>query len=95
MKPMMIVTIVRKNSGFCRTKLIYCGISVTKNDVWEYTPSTDLWITRTSFEGTSRTDPVGFATENGRGFVVTGISSTLAFDDIWEFKPTQEFNEAD
>ena len=66
-----------------------------KNDVWEYTPSTDLWTTRTNFEGTTRTDAVGFTTESGRGFVATGQSSNLYFDDIWEFKPTETYNEED
>ncbi len=66
-----------------------------RNDVWEYTPSTDLWTTRTNFEGTSRTDAVAFSTENGRGFVATGQSSSLTFDDIWEFKPTEAFNAED
>lgn len=66
-----------------------------KNDVWEYTPSTDLWTIRTSFEGTTRTDAVAFSLENGRGFVATGVSSTLYFDDIWEFKPNDTYNEED
>jgi N-acetylneuraminic acid mutarotase len=92
-------TIIRKKAAvFVLNGKAYitCGdIGNLKNDVWEYTPSTDLWATRTSFEGTARTDAVGFATENGRGFVTTGISSTLTFDDIWEFKPLDDFNEAD
>ncbi len=92
-------TIVRKKAAaFVINGKAYmaCGdIGNLKNDVWEYTPSTDLWTTRTSFEGTTRTDAVGFATENGRGFVATGISSTLTFDDIWEFKPLEPFDEED
>jgi N-acetylneuraminic acid mutarotase len=66
-----------------------------KNDVWEYTPSTDLWTMRTNFEGTTRTDAVAFTTESGRGFLTTGQSSNLFFDDIWEFKPTEAYNEED
>jgi len=66
-----------------------------RNDVWEYTPSTDLWTTRTNFEGSVRIDAVAFSTENGRGFVATGQSSSLPLDDIWEFKPTETYNEAD
>jgi|WetSurSiteA1Bulk_404760.scaffolds.fasta_scaffold02176_2 N-acetylneuraminic acid mutarotase len=66
-----------------------------KNDVWEYTPSTDLWTTRTNFEGATRVDAVAFSTADGRGFVTTGLSSSTPFDDIWEFKPLDTYNEED
>lgn len=65
---------------------------------WEYNPSTDRWTERTAFEGTARTGAVGFAVDN-RGFVLTGAGSTsstsLFFDDMWEFKPRDEYNEYD
>lgn len=66
-----------------------------KKDVWEYDPGTDLWTPRTNFEGATRTDAVAFTTQNGRGFVTTGLSSSLTFDDIWEFKPNDPYNEED
>lgn len=65
---------------------------------WEYDPYSDRWTERTEFEGTSRTAAVGFAINN-RGFVLTGrstsTSSSLYFDDMWEFKPKDEYNEYD
>lgn len=65
---------------------------------WEYNPNTDRWTEKTSFEGTSRTSAVGF-TLNNRGFLLTGRGSTsstsLLFDDMWEFKPWDEYDEYD
>lgn len=65
---------------------------------WEYNPITDRWTERTSFEGSARTAAAGFAIDN-RGFVLTGRGSTtttsLYFDDMWEFKPRDEYNEYD
>ncbi len=65
---------------------------------WEYDPVNDRWTERTSFEGSARTGAVGFVINN-RGFVLTGVGSTsstsLYFDDMWEFKPWDEYNEYD
>ncbi|PLB85247.1 galactose oxidase [Dysgonamonadaceae bacterium] len=65
---------------------------------WEYNPTTDRWTQRTSFEGSARTAAVGFSIDN-RGFVLTGRGSTtttsLYYDDMWEFKPRDEYNEYD
>lgn len=59
--------------------------------VWEYDPIYDTWSEKTSFEGTARTDAVGFSINN-RMFVATGRNSSSYFDDIWELDPntTQE-----
>jgi hypothetical protein len=70
-------------------------VGSTKSDVWEYDAATDLWTARTDFEGTGRKDAVAFSTEDGRGYVAVGISGSTYFDDIWEFKPTEKFNEDD
>lgn len=65
---------------------------------WEYNPVTDRWTERTEFEGTARTGAVGFSIDN-RGYVLTGVGSTtstsLYFDDMWEFKPEDEYDEYD
>lgn len=62
---------------------------------WEYNPYTDRWTERTTFEGSARTAAVGFSINN-RGFVLTGrSSSSLYYDDMWEFKPKDEYNEYD
>ena len=62
--------------------------------VWEYLPSQDSWVERSSFEGTSRQDAVGF-TVNGRCYITTGRSSSIRLDDLWEFQPTEEYDEDD
>lgn len=64
------------------------------SEVWEYNPSKDLWTEKTEFEGTPRTSAVGF-TINGRGFIATGKSSSTYFDDVWEFKPFEDYVEDD
>ncbi|RUT78658.1 Kelch repeat-containing protein [Ancylomarina longa] len=62
-----------------------------KRDVWEYDPSKDDWVERTSLEAevASREYAVGFSLNN-RGFIATGSSSGLRLDDVWEFNPTME-----
>jgi N-acetylneuraminic acid mutarotase len=65
------------------------------NDVWEYDAVTDLWVARTNFEGSPRKDAVAFTTEDGRGFITTGLSSNTAYDDTWEFKPLEPYNNED
>lgn len=67
--------------------------SLVKN-TWEYNPITDRWTERTAFEGTARSAAVAFAINN-RGFVLTGRSSSYYFDDMWEFKPNDEYNKYD
>lgn len=62
--------------------------------VWEYDPQTDLWTERTSFEGTSRTEAIGFSL-NSFAYVTTGRNSSYYFDDIWSFDPLAEYNEDD
>ncbi|HEX3008695.1 MAG TPA: kelch repeat-containing protein [Bacteroidales bacterium] len=61
------------------------------NTVWEYDPSTDLWKEKTSFEGSTRFEAVGF-TINNRMFITTG-SYGDQLDDTWEFKPAEEYDE--
>ena len=65
-----------------------------RSTTWEYNPSEDLWTERTSFEGGTRSEAVGFSLDN-RGFVLTGKSGTTQYDDMWEFFPTQEYDSND
>lgn len=64
-----------------------CGESGSiRSDSWKYNPATDLWENVAKFKGTARTSTCSFS--NGqRGYIVTGGSNTLYFDDIWEFHP--------
>lgn len=64
-----------------------------RSDTWKYDPDTDLWENVAKFKGTARSYAVSFS--NGkRGYVATGKSSTLRFDDIWELHP-YEYDEDD
>jgi len=63
-------------------------------DTWEYDFATDLWTSKTPFEGAARSGANAFSINN-RGFVLLGKSSTYQFEDIREFFPDQEYNEAE
>lgn len=65
-----------------------------KTDYWIYDPATDLWSgdsddDYTPFKGSARAGAVGFSTGT-KGFVVTGGSSSLYFDDMWELLPYEK-----
>jgi len=70
------------------------GGTTTGGEVWEYDPVTDLWSEKSNFEGSPRSDAVGFAIGN-RGYVTMGKSLAYYFDDIWAFDPDAEMNEYD
>lgn len=61
---------------------------------WCYDFASDSWTRRTSYERSGRTGAVGFAVK-GRGFVGTGKSGSLDFDNFDEFIPTQTYNAND
>ncbi|MBS1921354.1 MAG: galactose oxidase [Bacteroidetes bacterium] len=61
---------------------------------WEYNPVTDLWTQKTGFEGSARTGAVAF-TLNNRGFVMTGRSGSLSFDNCYEWHPNDPVNAND
>lgn len=66
-------------------------------DTWEYDFATDTWIQKTPFEGAARYGACAFSINN-RGFVLLGQSSTSGtgyLEDIREFFPAQEYNEAE
>jgi N-acetylneuraminic acid mutarotase len=62
---------------------------------YEYDPTADIWLERTTFVASSRQDAVAFSlSETGktRGFVMTGSSASNRFDDFFEFFPTATDN---
>jgi len=61
---------------------------------WEYDFSTDLWVEKTSFEGSAREGGIGFSLD-GRGYILTGNNSSYRFDDMWEFFPGDEQSDDD
>ena len=81
-------------SSFAMNGYGYVGCGEGSKTIWEYNPSTDLWNEKTSLEGSSRTDAIGFAI-NERGFILLGRSGSSYYDDVWEFKPFEEQNDDD
>ncbi|WP_317173193.1 Kelch repeat-containing protein [Maribacter aquimaris] len=74
---------------------IACGIAGgTLTSVWQYDPSDDTWDDRTSFEGTSRQDPIAFS-NGSSAFVGLGRTSSLYLDDLYEFFPFDEYDDED
>lgn len=84
------VTFVMDGKGYVATG----GRSTTGSDVWEYNPTTDLWVEKYSLEGADRTEAVSL-TINNIGYVLTGRNSSYYFDDVWRFEPNSEYNEYD
>lgn len=82
------VSFVINNKGYI-TAGEYSSLLTT---TWEYNPLTDRWIKKTAFEGAARMGAVGI-TAGGKGFLATGRSSSLSFDDLWEFKPDDVYDE--
>jgi N-acetylneuraminic acid mutarotase len=66
----------------------------TSSTVYEFNPLTGFWDTKTSFEGSERYLGIAFTLQN-RGFVGLGQNSTRRWDDIWEFFPDIEYDDAD
>jgi len=64
------------------------------NTTWEYDFATDLWTSKTPFEGAARTGAVSFSLTAG-GYVTTGRSSTYTFDDLRVFHPDEAYNAND
>ncbi|MEM7483836.1 MAG: kelch repeat-containing protein [Bacteroidota bacterium] len=91
-------TITRSNAtGFALNGYGYiaCGESSgTLTSVWEYDPSTDTWESKTSFEGTSRQDPVSFSNDT-RAFIGLGRTGSLYLDDFDEFFAFEDYDEDD
>lgn len=71
------------------------GISASgaiDKSVFEFNATTGEWVQKTSFEGSARSLPSAYVLE-GRAFVGTGQNGSNYYDDIWEFKPDQIFDE--
>jgi hypothetical protein len=91
-------SIVRSGAvGFSMNNRGYVALGTSGSvtgTVWEYVPGSDTWIERTEFEGYSRTDAVGF-TIGERGFMATGRNGSSYYDDLYEFRPLEEYDEDD
>ena len=63
----------------------------TNGSVYEFDATTSIWDERTSFEGSPRSLAVAYVLE-GRAFVATGQNASSRYDDVWEFKPYEEYD---
>jgi len=86
------VSFVINNKGY----LVTGKLGGYSREVWEYEPTTDKWVERTSLENEvpSREDAVAFSLNN-RGFFTTGNASGNYLDDTWEFNPTMKETDED
>jgi N-acetylneuraminic acid mutarotase len=66
--------------------------NATTGTVYEFDPTSYLWDERTSFEGSARSLAVAYVLE-GRAFVGTGQNGSSRYDDVWEFKPHETYDE--
>jgi N-acetylneuraminic acid mutarotase len=53
---------------------------------WQYDPVNDQWAQKTAFEGSARTGAIAFSLSD-RGFLITGMSGSLVYDNGFEFHP--------
>ena len=64
------------------------------SDTWQYDPSKDLWTqyysfsTNTPTAGSARSGACSFSFGDGYGYLTTGGSGNVKFDDTWRFNPT-------
>ncbi|WP_276369419.1 galactose oxidase [Chryseolinea sp. H1M3-3] len=65
----------------------------TDGSVYEFDATTSIWDERTTFEGSARSLAVGYVLD-GRAFLGTGQNASSRYDDIWEFKPQEEYDES-
>ena len=64
-------------------------------DIISFDPISNVWIEDfTPFEGVARGGAVGFVIDN-RGYITTGRSGAARHDDIWEWRPNEEYEEFD
>jgi len=70
------------------------SVGTNTSTTWEYTPGSDIWEEKTGFEGVGRSGAVSF-TINNRAFVALGGSASSYYEDIWEFVPTDDYDEDD
>lgn len=57
------------------------------NSSWRYEQSSDRWTQVDKFEGSARGYGVGFSLNN-KGYIATGSSGAVRFDDNWRFDPS-------
>lgn len=84
------VAVVRDSKAYIMTGVASSG--ATDGSIYEFDAATMKWNELTAFEGSARNLAVGFALDR-RIFLGTGQNGTRRYDDIWEFKPEEEYDE--
>jgi N-acetylneuraminic acid mutarotase len=57
------------------------------DDVYEYNPQSNLWLTKADFPGTARSFGIG-TVANGKAYIGFGASTTQYLNDLWSYDPT-------
>lgn len=83
------VTFTVQDKGYIMGGISSTG--ATNGSVFEFDPATGVWDERTSFEGSPRSLAVAYVLE-ARAFVATGQNASSRYDDVWEFKPNEEYD---
>lgn len=63
------------------------GSSSYSNELWQYNPSTNMWLQRANFPPGDRFGLTSFSI-NGKGYVGTGADYNLMNNDLWEYNPS-------
>ncbi|TKG97085.1 hypothetical protein EYV94_01260 [Puteibacter caeruleilacunae] len=99
--------VMRSNAvSFSLDEIGYVALGTSK-EVWKYDPTLDnkalgkaalphkhTWYEKTEFEGTARTGAISFVWQ-GRIFLGLGGPAGSPYDDIWEFKPYDNYDDRD
>ena len=71
------------NMGYVCMGNIVGGVS---NELWQYSPTSDLWTKMTDFPGALRYNPVSFVIGN-KAYVGLGHDGAMGYSDFWEYDP--------
>ena len=58
----------------------------SRDDFWEYDPTTNVWTQKANFAGGVRSNAVGFSIGT-KGYVGTGYGASGITNDFWEYNP--------
>ncbi len=70
--------------GYIGTGIKFGGPTQFHNDFWEYDPTTNSWLQKADFGGTSRSGGVGFSLL-GKGYIACGYDANIVQQDMWEY----------
>ncbi len=74
------------NKGYISTGFAIFNGNVFANDLWEFDPSTDIWVRKADFPAAGRSESICFSIGN-KGYVGTGFNDGF-LDDFWEWDQT-------